>query len=132
MTVHALLDGERPTDWRTELHYEYDFRDVFYSAAETGTGVKMDHASLCVVQDAGYKYVHFAALPALFFDLGRDPNEFVNRTEDPAYGDLVRVYAQKALSWRMESRWGRSSKSRDPSLDQGRSRVIWLFSETQI
>lgn len=97
-----LLDAKLPSDWRTELHYEYDFRDVFYSAAETGTGVRMDHASLCVVQDAAYKYVHFAALPPLFFDLRRDPNQFRNLAEDPAYADLVRVYAQKALSWRMQ------------------------------
>ena len=94
--------GETPPHWRTELHYEYDFRDVHYSAAETGTGVAMDHASLCVVQDAHYKYVHFAALPPLFFDLAKDPHEFVNLADDPAYGDLVRLYAQKMLSWRLQ------------------------------
>ena len=97
-----LVHGERPSDWRTELHYEYDFRDVHYSAPEAPTGVPMDHASLCVVQDARYKYVHFAALPPLFFDLARDPNEFTNLADDPAYGDIVRIYAQKALSWRMQ------------------------------
>ena len=61
----------------------------------------MDESSLCVVQDENYKYVHFAALPPLFFDLAKDPDQFVNLAEDPAYAALVRDYAQKALSWRL-------------------------------
>ena len=101
-SVLPLLDGERPADWRTELHYEYDFRDVFYSEPEEVLGLGMDESSLCVVQDERYKYVHFAALPPLFFDLKEDPHEFVNRAEDPACAALVRDYAQKALSWRLK------------------------------
>jgi hypothetical protein len=54
-----------------------------------------------VVQDARFKYVHFAALPPLFFDLTRDPHCFDNLAEDPAHAALVRDYAQKALSHRM-------------------------------
>ncbi|QCI63379.1 phosphoric/sulfuric ester hydrolase PehA [Phreatobacter stygius] len=100
-SVLPLVRGERPANWRTELHYEYDFRDVHYSAAQTSAELHMDEASLCVVQDADYKYVHFAALPPLFFDLKADPDEFNNLAEDPAYSDLVRRFAQKMLSWRM-------------------------------
>jgi arylsulfatase A-like enzyme len=61
----------------------------------------MDDSSLCVIQDERYKYVHFAALPPLFFDLARDPDQFVNLAEDPAHAPLVKAYAQKALSHRM-------------------------------
>ncbi len=96
-----LVHGTRPADWRTELHYEYDFRDVHYSAPESALGLPMDQSSLCVVQDGAYKYVHFAALPPLFFDLAADPHQFVDRAGDPAYASLVRDYAQKALSWRL-------------------------------
>jgi arylsulfatase A-like enzyme len=53
------------------------------------------------VQDARYKYVHFAALPPLFFDLARDPHQFENLADDPAHAALVKDYAQKALSKRM-------------------------------
>ena len=101
-SVLPFLYGQTPAGWRTELHYEYDFRDVHYSAAETGTGVPMDHASLSVIQDADYKYVHFAALPPLFFNLTTDPHEFVNLADDPAYAEKLREYAQKALTWRMQ------------------------------
>jgi arylsulfatase A-like enzyme len=62
----------------------------------------MEEASLCVVQDADYKYVHFAALPPLFFDLRADPDQFRNLSADPAYAILVRDYAQRALSWRLQ------------------------------
>lgn len=61
----------------------------------------MDESSLCVIQDAKFKYVHFAALPPLFFDLERDPNQFTNLAESPAHAGLVKEYAQRALSWRL-------------------------------
>ena len=60
-----LARGDAPADWRTELHYEYDFRDVHYSEPEAVLGLGMDESSLCVVQDERHKYVHFAALPPL-------------------------------------------------------------------
>ena len=100
-SLMPLVRGAPPADWRTELHYEYDFRDVHHSRPEAVLGLGMDESSLCVVQDARYKYVHFAALPALFFDLKTDPGQFENRADDPAYAALVRDYAQKALSWRL-------------------------------
>ncbi|MFI5014905.1 MAG: phosphoric/sulfuric ester hydrolase PehA [Hyphomicrobiales bacterium] len=91
----------KPRDWRAELHYEYDFRDIFYSTPERELGISMDEASLCVVQDERFKYVHFAALPPLFFDLQADPHQFRNLAEDRAHAAIVRDYAQKALSWRL-------------------------------
>ena len=96
-----LLDHAAPKDWRGQLFYEYDFRDVHYSQPETALGLSMDECALCVIQDTDFKYVHFAALPPLFFDLKRDPNQFANLAEDPAYASRVKEYAQKALSKRM-------------------------------
>ncbi len=97
----AFCHGDTPSDWRREVHYEFDFRDIYYSQSEAALGVTMDTASLAVVQDADYKYVHFAALPPLLFDLETDPGQFVNRADDPAYAGIVRDYAQKMLSWRL-------------------------------
>ena len=96
-----LVHGRRSADWRDLLHYEFDFRDVHYSAPEGGLGVGPDDCSLCVVQDSRWKYVHFAALPPLLFDLAADPHQFRNLAADPAHATLVRDYAQKALSWRL-------------------------------
>jgi len=90
-----------PADWRTEVHYEFDFRDLFYSKPETSLGIPMDKCSLAVVQDEAFKYVHFAALPPLFFDLRKDPGQFVNRAGDPAYAGRMGEYAAKMLDWRL-------------------------------
>ena len=49
-----------------------------------------------------YKYVHFAGLPSLFFDLEEDPGEFINHFNDPDYQQRVLEYAEKMLTWRME------------------------------
>jgi arylsulfatase A-like enzyme len=100
-SILPLLERAPPDDWRDLLFYEFDFRDVHYSQPESALGLHMDESALCVVQDARYKYVHFAALPPLFFDLARDPHQFENLAEDPAHAALVLNYAQKALSKRM-------------------------------
>jgi arylsulfatase A-like enzyme len=96
-----FLYGKPPADWRTEVHYEYDFRDVFYSQPEKPLGLHMDQCSLAVVQDEAWKYVHFAALPPLLFNLAEDPGQFRNLANDPAHATVVRDYAQRMLSWRM-------------------------------
>jgi arylsulfatase A-like enzyme len=96
-----LVHGAVPPDWRTFLFYEYDFRDVYYSRPESATGVGMDEASLMVVQDKRWKYVHFAALPPLLFDLRADPNQFHDLAASPAHAAVARDYAQMALSHRM-------------------------------
>lgn len=100
-SVLPVVHGSKPADWRKFLSYEFDFRDVFYSQPETQLGLGMDESSLMVVQDERRKYVHFAALPPLFFDLEKDPHQFRNLAEDPAYAAEVRDYAQRALSHRM-------------------------------
>ena len=96
-----LVHGSTPANWRRFLTYEFDFRDLFYSQPESALGLDMDACSLCVLQDARYKYVHFAALPPLFFDLAADPQQFRNLAADPAHARLVRDYAQAALSHRL-------------------------------
>jgi arylsulfatase A-like enzyme len=93
--------GSPPADWRTEVHYEFDFRDLYYSQPESSLGVPMDKCSLAVVQDAEFKYVHFAALPPLFFDLKADPGQFINRADDPVYAARKGEYAARMLNWRL-------------------------------
>jgi arylsulfatase A-like enzyme len=96
-----FCEAGAPGDWRTEAHYEFDFRDLFYTRPETSLGIPMDKCSLAVVQDEAFKYVHFAALPPLFFDLKKDPGQFVNRAGDPAYAGRMAEYAAKMLDWRL-------------------------------
>jgi len=97
-----FLDGRgTPRNWRDEAHWEYDFRNPADDAAERRLGLTLHQCTMNVIRGARYKYVHFTKLPPLFFDLERDPNEFVDRSRDPEYLALVLEYAQRLLSWRM-------------------------------
>lgn len=98
-----FLRGGAPENWRREAHWEWDFRDRRKPAAQSELALHPDEANLAVLRGERYKYVHFAALPPLLFDLARDPAELENRAADPDYAALVREHAQKMLSWRMRS-----------------------------
>jgi arylsulfatase A-like enzyme len=96
-------DGEAPADWRTEVHWEWDFRDPVGHVFEDLLGVPMDHCTLNVIRDHHTKYVHFAAdaLPDLLFDLDADPHQFRDLASDPLYAGRRGDMAAKLLSWRM-------------------------------
>ena len=93
--------GRMPSHWRDHVHWEFDFRDVRTLEAETVLGLKPDQCSLSVIRGERYKYVHFTALPPLFFNLAEDPYEFDNRAADRTLRAEVLAHAQAMLSWRM-------------------------------
>jgi arylsulfatase A-like enzyme len=98
-----FLAGETPEDWRREAHWEYDFREVRSQAAEKALGIASEDCCLNVIRGERYKYVHFAALPPLLFDLQEDPGETRNLAGDPGHAGILLEMAQKLLSWRMRS-----------------------------
>ena len=98
----ALVRGEVPAAWRDAAFWEWDFRDPIGGFAEAIFGLTMDQCGLSCLRDEHGKYVHFTGLPPLFYDLDRDPQEMVNRADDPAYAATVLGYAQRMLSLRME------------------------------
>jgi len=97
----VISSGEVPKNWRKEVHWEFDFRSVVDDSVEKRFGITAHQCNLAVIRDERYKYVHFAALPPLFFDLQEDPGEFVNLAYNPDYQLMLLEYAQKMLSWRM-------------------------------
>ena len=104
-SLYLFLQGGNPEKWRNEVHWEVDFRYMEpgrgYEPPEKKLRIGFEECSFNVIRDENYKYVHFAALPSLFFDLKNDPDELYNLAGDPAYTDLMLKYAQKVLSWRM-------------------------------
>jgi arylsulfatase A-like enzyme len=100
-SLAPFVDGAgTPAGWRTAAHWEYDFREVAGGAAERRFGLDMDGCSLAVVRGERFKYVHFAGLPALLFDLEADPGETVDFSGDPAYRDIRLSLAEELLAWR--------------------------------
>jgi arylsulfatase A-like enzyme len=92
--------GSAPT-WRTEAHWEYDFRDASFDGPEKDLGLTLHQCNLTVIRDENYKYIHFAALPPLLFDMKNDPGEFTNLANAANHKPTVLRYAQKLLSWRL-------------------------------
>jgi arylsulfatase A-like enzyme len=93
-----ILQGKPLTNWRTSAHFEFDFR---HTQAENALGLNMESACLNVIRDQHYKYVHFADLPCLLFDLQKDPEELVNIATSAT--TVVAEYAQRLLSWRLRT-----------------------------
>ncbi|MGE0725248.1 MAG: alkaline phosphatase family protein [Alphaproteobacteria bacterium] len=100
-SLAPFLAGETPPEWRDAVHWGFDFSDVRNPYFEQRLGLPPDRCNLLVRRDAQGKYVHFAGLPPLFFDLADDPGERVDRSADAAYRDRVSAHAQGLLSWRM-------------------------------
>lgn len=102
---HSLMPQLRSeaasTHWRDAVHWEYDFRDALHQRPERALAIASHQCTLSVLRDTKYKYVHFAALPPLLFDLQQDPDEMINVAHDPEYRDVITTYAQKLLSHRM-------------------------------
>ena len=97
-----LRDGE-PAGWRDAVYFEHDFRDVRDQRPEIRLGITSDQCCYAVVRDKRYKYVHFAALPPLLFDIAADPHEINNLAEDAACATVMLKYARKMLDWRLTS-----------------------------
>lgn len=95
-----FLTGETPPDWRDAAHWEFDFREVIGGGPEAALGLKLDQCQLAVRRGARFKYVHFAALPPLFFDLEADPGELVNLSGHPDFVAEELEAARAMLSWR--------------------------------
>ena len=101
-SLGGFLTGVPLSDWRSEVFFEHDFRAVASQRVETALGLSSDECSYAVIRDAKYKYVHFAALPPLLFDMVADPHETTNLAGRAELAAVELSYAQRMLSWRLE------------------------------
>jgi arylsulfatase A-like enzyme len=92
--------GETPADWRDEAHWSYYFGNVRSRRLERALGLPTDWCHLQVVRTERLKYVHFAGLPPVLFDLREDPQELRNRADDPAARSLRLEGLDRMMTWR--------------------------------
>lgn len=102
-SLMGYCSGHDPENWRQEVHWEYDFREIEDPRVEETLHIEMDECTLNVIRDNDFKYVHFTNLKPLLFDLKNDPHENKNLADDPSYNAELALYAQKLLSWRMRN-----------------------------
>jgi arylsulfatase A-like enzyme len=94
------LSGDDPTRWRDAAHWEFDLRDVAGQSAERLLGVDSTQLGMAAIRTDRWKYVHFAAMPPLLFDLVADPDNLRNLANDPAHASVRIEMAERLLSWR--------------------------------
>lgn len=95
-----FLKGAEPAGWRDHAFWEFDFRDMEAGSSQAHFGLPASLLNLSVIRTDAAKYVHFAALPPLLFDLEKDPGETVDRSGDPACRDLRLELAERLLTHR--------------------------------
>jgi arylsulfatase A-like enzyme len=100
-SLTPFLGAATPEDWRRETFFELDFRDPERGRAEAALGLESDQCALAVIRGRRWKYVHFAALPPVLFDLAEDPGETRNLAADSGHDHIVQDCARRMLSWRM-------------------------------
>ena len=99
-----FVHGRTPRAWRAEAHMELDFRSGPYGSfdGQGALGLEPDECQLAIIRGERWKYVHFAALPPLLFDLQNDPWEMTDLATDAGHCDITLEMAQKMLSWRLK------------------------------
>jgi len=103
---HSLIPfchGSPPENWRDAYHAAFDMRGLSNGEIVLPLGLAPDECVVYVLCDKRYKYVHFATLSPLLFDMQNDPGEFENLAADPEHQGKVAEYSQKMLSWLMKS-----------------------------
>nr|MBX2826479.1 sulfatase-like hydrolase/transferase [Gammaproteobacteria bacterium] len=101
-SLKPWLKGESVENWRRSAHWEFDFREIISRDAENTLGLPSQLCNLSVIRDEHFKYVHFAGLPPLLFDLEQDPAEQRNVAEVESYQNVRLYLAEKLLRWRAE------------------------------
>ncbi|MBX3704966.1 MAG: hypothetical protein KF822_14425, partial [Steroidobacteraceae bacterium] len=100
-SLRTFLDGSAPERWRDDVRWEFDFRAVTNDAIDRQFGCSIDELSFAVLRTETEKYVHFAAMPPLYYDLEADPHELHNRAGDAAAAPAMLAMAQRMLDWRI-------------------------------
>ena len=100
--LQPFLRGDgAPVDWRTEAHWQWDFRDPVGHVAEDTLGLTLEQCTLDVVRSAHHKYVHLGDGSWLSFDLDADPDQLDGRTGADDDRGAVADARGRLVSWRM-------------------------------
>ena len=97
-----FCEGSAPADWRTEVHYEFDFRDLYYSKPESSLGVPMDKC--CARRGAGRATSSTCTSPPCRRCSSTSRRTPASSSTAPAIRPMPRAmaeYAAKMLDWRL-------------------------------
>jgi arylsulfatase A-like enzyme len=98
MSLMPFVRGEEPPWWRTESHWEYDWRweRILFGPYPWPWDRRLESMNLAVVAADEWAYVHYADGESLCFDLDADPT-WGTLSPDP---DRGLAGARSMLTWR--------------------------------
>lgn len=91
-----LLRGERPSDWRKVAFSEYDYsmQDVRLKLNQP-----IERCRLFMVFDGRWKYIHASGFRPMLYDLETDPQEFLDRGDDPECAAIIARLQAELFDW---------------------------------
>jgi arylsulfatase A-like enzyme len=96
-SLMPFVRGEEPEHWRSQAHWEYDWRDLFIEGlAPPHSDPRLERQNAATLRTSTHAYVHFGTGTAVCFDLEADPT-WRTTTDDPA---VIAPLAQQMLTWR--------------------------------
>jgi arylsulfatase A-like enzyme len=96
-----LLHGNTPASWRKFAISEYDYS---MDLARINLDVPISEARLYMVTDGRWKYIHADGFRPMLYDLLYDPDEFVDRGEDPTCKDVCAALYEALAKWSRTTR----------------------------
>src|SRR5436309_234472 len=90
------LRGEQPGDWRKVAFSEYDYsmQDVRLKLNQP-----IEQCRLFMAFDGRWKYIHAFGFRPMLYDLLEDPNELIDRGEDPSCADVIARLQLALFDW---------------------------------
>jgi len=91
-----LLRGATPADWRKVAISEYDYamQDVRLKLNQP-----IDRCRLFMVFDGRWKYIHASGFRPMLYDLDSDPQELLDRGDDPSCADGIARLQAALFDW---------------------------------
>jgi arylsulfatase A-like enzyme len=95
-SLMPLLRGEQPGDWRKVVFSEYDYsmQDVRLKLNQP-----IEQCRLFMVFDGRWKYIHASGFRPMLYDLQSDPQEFIDRGEDPSCAGVIARLQAALFDW---------------------------------
>jgi arylsulfatase A-like enzyme len=91
-----LLHGKKPKDWRKIVISEYDYamQDVRLKLNQP-----IEQCRLFLAFDGRWKYIHASGFRPMLYDLETDPQEFIDRGEDPTCASEIARLQAALFEW---------------------------------
>jgi arylsulfatase A-like enzyme len=95
-SLMGWLRGAPPADWRKAAFSEYDYG---MQEVRLKLDQPIEQCRLFMVFDGRWKYVHAPGFRPMLYDLAADPQELIDRGDDPACASEIARLREALFDW---------------------------------